>query len=287
MALPPGVRVDLHPSGLERLVIDRDACRAELFLHGATLTGWAPRGEDEVLFTSPTSLYRADKPIRGGVPICFPWFGPRPGAAQHGFARTSKWALVSAEEAAEGAVELMLGLDGDGTHPDFGHPFRARYRVTLGTSLGCALEVTNTGSATFTYQDALHAYFAIDDVRAVRVRGLEALPYLDRSAGGSVPRVSEGAPFGLVGETDRAYLATEAPVEVLDGARTLVIEKSGARSTVVWNPGVDKAAALADLGAAAWTRMLCVEPANAQSDAVELAAGSSHTTHMRVTVRRA
>jgi glucose-6-phosphate 1-epimerase len=284
MDLPHGVITDTHPSGLARVRVERDACTAELFLHGATLTAWAPRGHDAVLYTSPSSVYRADKAIRGGVPICFPWFGPREGAAQHGFARTAPWRLEAAEVEASGdTVTLTLALDGDGA-PSWPHRFAARYRVSLGPKLECALAVTNCGGAPFAYEDALHTYFAVRDARQLRVRGLEGLPYLDRSAGGEVARRSEEAPFALTAETDRLYLGTAAPIEIDDGARRITIAKDGSRTTVVWNPWAEKSAALADLGAGAWTSMLCVEPANARLDAIALAPGATHTTRMRVAV---
>lgn len=285
MQLPTGVHLDPHPSGLARLRIETATCRAELFLHGATLTAWAPHGHRDVLFTSPRAGYRADKAIRGGVPICLPWFGPREGHPQHGFARTSAWRLVSATDRPDHhAVELELALDEDGARPDFPHAFAARYTVTLGAALECALAVTNTGGAPFTYTDALHAYFAVDDIHTVRVRGLEGAPYLDRRGGGSIPSTSEPEPFALTEETDRTYPRTAAPVDILDGDRTITVTKAGAQSTVVWNPWRDKAAAIADLGDEAWARMICVEPANALDEIVALAPGETHATRMRVVV---
>jgi glucose-6-phosphate 1-epimerase len=286
MSIPTGVTRALHPSGLERLTIATDACRAELFLQGATLTRWAPKGAREVLFTSPASAYAAGKAIRGGVPLCWPWFGPRDGAPQHGFARTALWRLERAS-LDDDTVVLDLALDGDGHTPAFPHPFALRYRVELGAELACSLTVRSTGDAPFTYEDALHAYFAIRDVREVRVRGLEARPYLDRAGGGSTARTSEPTPFGLAAETDRLYLDAPGPIEVLDDDRSITVTKEGARTTVVWNPWLEKARAMADLGAEAWTGMLCVEPANARSDAVTLAPGAAHTTTMRVRVRGA
>jgi glucose-6-phosphate 1-epimerase len=281
MQLLNGVRLDLHPSGLERIEIDTPACRAELFLQGATLTRWAPAGAREVLFTSPSSAYAAGKAIRGGVPICWPWFGPREGAPQHGFARTAPWRLERADVDGD-AVVLELALDGDGSTPAFPHAFALRYRVRVGAELACALTVRNTGEAAFTYEDALHAYFAVRDVRRVRVRGLEGRPYLDRAGGGSIARDAEPAAFGFAAETDRLYLDAPGAIELVDDDRTITVTKDGARSTVVWNPWVEKARAMADLGAEGWTGMVCVEPANARSDAVTLAAGAAHTTTMRV-----
>ncbi len=283
MQLPDGVHLDTHASGLARLRVDTPACRAELFLHGATLTAWAPRGHRDVLFTSPRTAYRADKAIRGGVPICFPWFGPREGLPQHGFARTSPWRLADARRDGD-TITLTLALDDDGARADFPHAFAARYTVTLGEALECALAVTNTGGAPLAYTDALHAYFAVSDVRAVRVRGLEGAPYLDRRGGASLACVSEPEPFALTEETDRTYPSTAAPIDIVDVDRTVTITKAGAQSTVVWNPWRTKAAAMADLGEEAWTKMICVEPANALDEVVALAPGETHATRMRVVV---
>lgn len=284
-ALPDGARLVTHPSGLLALEVEHPTCRATLFMHGATLTSWIPEGHDDVLYLSPRSHFRRDKPIRGGVPLCFPWFGPREGRAQHGFARVSPWALRQVE-ALDTGVRVVLGLEGP--HPDLPVPFSARYTVSLGATLQCTLAVTHDDPVALAYEDSLHAYFAVSDVRRARVLGLEGHRYLDKVTGQAVAR-GEPGPLTFGSETDRMYLGSSTPVLIDDvaGARKIEVTKSGAATTVVWSPGAERAHALVDLGDDAWTRMLCVEPANAQDDRVLLLPGHVHETSMLVSVRRA
>ena len=260
----------------------------EVVAQGAHVIDWTIPGTPPVLFLSPTSGFVPGKAIRGGVPLIFPWFGPKPDdsrAPQHGFLRVRDWTLQSASVDARGnGVVAMTLTDDVRTRAEWPHAFAASFVASAGRQLRLALEIRNTGAAPFTFEAALHTYLAVSDVRRIRVRGLENADYLDK-VGGGARRCEGAAPIAFTGETDRVYLGTtgECTVEDPDWRRRIVVAKSGSRSTVVWNPWIDKARAMADLGET-WTGMVCVETANAAEDARTLAPGAMHVLEAVITV---
>jgi glucose-6-phosphate 1-epimerase len=280
--LPDGALIETGPGGLERLTMAAAAGEAHVFLHGGHVTHFQPRGGKPVLWVSGESCYESGRPIRGGVPVCFPWFGPKAGAPEapmHGFARTRPWSLRSVKPDANGTLRASLELGSDAsTRTFFPHDLRATLEIVVGATLGLTLRVRNEGPSPFEYEEALHSYFAVADVRACRIRGLEGTGFVDKTAAGArLP--AEGVPIAIAAETDRVYTGTEATVTIEDPglARRLVVAKKGSRTTVVWNPWAAKAKAMSDFGDDEWPGMLCVETANAAADAVMLAPGASHT----------
>ena len=261
----------------------------EVSLQGAHVTEWTLHGSPPVLFLSPRSVFQRGKAIRGGVPLVFPWFGPRTGAAQHGFARVRDWSVEAVSVEPDGICTVAMTLaDDESTQAAWPHAFQARFVVAAGRQLRMTLELRNTGAADFTFEAALHTYLAVSDVRRIRLRGLENTAYLDKvDVGGSKREGS--APLAFTGETDRVYLDTTGACIVEDPgwSRRIVVSKSGSRSTVVWNPWSDKARAMADLGEGAWTGMVCVETANAGDDARTLVPGDSHVLEAVITVKPA
>jgi D-hexose-6-phosphate mutarotase len=287
--LPPSVRV--HEDGtLPRLSISSASGTSEVYFQGAHIAAWHPaRARAPVLWASRRSLFEPGKPIRGGVPICFPWFGANdraPSAPVHGFARTRPWDLVAANEEPSGTVTLEMELAGEAASPQWPHRFALRYRMAIGTELRLELDVLNTGAAPFTFEEALHTYLAVTDVRGVTLTGLEGTEYLDKVAG--FEKRGQGAePVRFTAETDRIYLDTRAACVLRDpkGRRELTISKAGSDATVVWNPWINKARAMPDFGHDEWTEMVCVETCNANAHARTLAPGQSHTMAALVEVR--
>ncbi|NLG22193.1 MAG: D-hexose-6-phosphate mutarotase [Actinomycetales bacterium] len=255
---------------------------------GAHLTEWVVDGTP-VIWVSGSSEFAPGRPIRGGVPVCWPWFGPgRSGdlSPMHGFARIAPWRLVE-EVVDAGAVRLVWELtrhDVAGTDGAelFAGDFRARLEVVVDAAASIALTVRNEGQGTIDYEAALHTYLHVGDIQGVRVVGLDGAPYFDKVA--QQDRVQAGD-VTFEGETDRVYVA-DGQVRVLDPAldRTLLIEKAGSPNTVVWNPWSAKAAAMADFGDEEWPQMLCVEAASVGSHAVVLQPGAEHTLSTRVSV---
>lgn len=288
-ALPPSVTLDQSgPLPCLRVASERHGA-AVIYLHGAHLASWQPVGQAPVLFVSEKSAFDPAKPIRGGVPVCFPWFGPHasdPQAPMHGFARILPWTLTAARDTSEG-ITLTLSLkDDERTRASaWPHPFEATCTVALGASLELSLTVRNTGTTPVTFQEALHTYYSVKDVRQATVTGLEHTDYLDKTD--KLARKNQGAmPVRITGETDRIYLSTTASCVIDDPGlgRKITVGKSGSDATVVWNPWIDKAKAMADFGDEEWPSMLCVETCNVGESAITLAPGASHTMTATVTV---
>jgi glucose-6-phosphate 1-epimerase len=276
--LDGAVRFDEGPGGLTRATVATDEAAAEIFLQGAHVARWQPAGtEHPVIFLSEKSHFAAGKAIRGGVPLVFPWFAERKGGlpgGMHGFARTLPWEVVATEERSEG-VALSFKLLPNQTTRDVGFDdFVLVYEVVVGATLTLKLEVENVGDSRLTFEEALHAYYSVSDVRQIEVSGVGDTDYLDRADNAKPKHQGPGA-IRFAGETDQLHLNTRATVTISDPGwrRQIVIEKHGSNSTVVWNPWQGKASALADLGADAWPHFVCVEPANAAENAVTLAPG--------------
>jgi glucose-6-phosphate 1-epimerase len=279
------VRFEDGPGGLARAKVSSDAATAEIYLQGAHVATWQPRGaEQPVLFLSAKSQFAPGKAIRGGVPLVFPWFAERQGGlpgGSHGFARTLPWEVVAAEVREDG-VALSFKLLPNQTTRDLGFDhFVLVYEVVIGATLSLSLEVENVGDSPLSFEEALHAYYSVSDVRRIEVNGVGDTDYLDR-AHRAIRKHSRPGAIRFSGETDQLHLNTQTAVTISDPEwhRRIVIEKHGSNSTVVWNPWVEKASALADLGADAWPHFVCVEPANAGENAVTLAPGGVHRMGM-------
>lgn len=284
--LPTGVDLGEGEGGLPVVRVQTDAARAQIYLQGAHVASWQPAGEQEVLWLSPTSSYAVGSAIRGGIPLCGPWFGPgrakdKPQA--HGWFRTAPWTLGDA--ATEGAdIVLRFTLSGaDAQVPD-GEPsdISADYIVRVGRQLTLELTVT-AGADGLDLEEALHTYVAVSDVAAVRIEGLAGTRYADKAPGGRAVNAQSGD-LTLTRQTDRVY-AHEGQAVVVDPGlgRRLVADKAGSGSTVVWNPWEAKAAEMADVGSA-WSDFVCVEAGNALNQYVRLDPGASHTVSVTYSV---
>lgn len=279
--LPDGARLEQGPGGLERLVLSASDGEAVVYLQGAHLAHFQPKGEKPVLWMSAESRFEAGKPLRGGVPICFPWFGPKAGAPDaplHGFARILPWTVAAVAPEKDGDLRATLELTADAAaRGGFPHELALSLTVRVGRALRLDLAVQNTDAAPRVFEAALHSYLAVSDVRQVCIGGLEGVAYVDKTAGmARQPGASE--PIVIAGETDRVYLGATGTVTIEDPGwrRRVVVGKSGSSTTVVWNPWVAKAKAMPDFGDEEWPGMVCVETANAMDDAVTLAPGATH-----------
>jgi glucose-6-phosphate 1-epimerase len=251
---------------------------ARVALQGAQVLAWQPAGQQPVLWVSKAAVYAPGKGVRGGVPVCWPWFGARDGLPAHGFVRTRLWEVRETSQNAAGQVMLRLGMADDAsTRTLWDFAFELELTVTVGQTLSMALLTRNTGTAAFTITDALHSYFCVGDIAQTTVQGLDACAYLDKVQNFAQFRQTGGVDF--TGETDRIYLDTTADCLIEDQAwgRSIRVAKQGSTSTVVWNPWSEREKAFADMAAGEYKDMLCVETCNAGPDQVTLAPGGTHT----------
>jgi len=277
----PAVRFTQDEAGLGKLEVASALATAFIFVQGAHLTEWTYGGGEPLLFVSSQSYFAPGKAIRGGVPVCFPWFAARTGhsgSPSHGFLRTADWKVDSVKEGPNGVVTVEFSIAASqSTRELWPHQFCARYSLSIGRYLELNFEVENTGGAPFTFEEALHTYFRVSDIRSVSVLGLEGAEYIDKVAGGT--RKRQGSePLRFSGETDRVFVNTTSTCELEDPGlhRRISVAKAGSATTVVWNPWAAKAAALADFGDSEWQGMLCIETANVGENAVTLASGETH-----------
>jgi glucose-6-phosphate 1-epimerase len=252
--------------GLTKIAIAAGGACAEVYLHGAHVTSWIPAGEaTDRLFVSATAKFAEGSKIRGGVPVCFPQFAAQGSLPMHGFARTSAWELVDAHRTDAGAARVVLRLgDSPATRALWRHAFVAEMCVTVvGRTLDLLLSVENAGTSEFAFTAALHTYLRVADVHAATVRGLSGARYHDKIAGRD--DVETGAELRIASAIDRIYHAAPEDLALCEPGRTLAIRASGFPDTVVWNPGPDAGAGIADLESGGYARMLCIEAAAARS----------------------
>lgn len=280
-AVPGRVSFEMGEGGLTRVVLKSPGGEAEVYLHGGHVTRFARVGRQPVLFMSGQSLFQNDKPIRGGVPLIFPWFGPRQNdpignSPMHGFARLSEWTVESASADAA-STTLVLGLEANSaTRAVWAGEFVLRYTMTISEQLTLELSVENIGKEAFSFEEALHTYLAVADVRQSSITGLERVTYIDK-VDQAARKVQQGA-INITGETDRIYLATKSTCTVSDpgNGRRIIVSKENSDATVVWNPWVAKAKAMADFGDDEWPGMLCIETCNVNVHAIKLEPGTRH-----------
>ncbi len=260
--------------------ISHHNAQALVALHGAQVLNWVIDGHG-LLWLSPIARIRAGKGIRGGIPVCWPWFADHPtdpNKPAHGFVRHREWQVAGSQATAD-AVSITLATSvTDAEQALWPHRAELRLTVSLGAALSLQLETRNTGTAPLPLTEALHTYFRVSDIANVSVAGLEGCTYLDKLEG--FARKTQSGPITIPAEVDRIYLGDTSGVTLDDRGfdRQIDIVSSGSRSAVVWNPWTDKTARLGDMGSPdAFRQMLCVETANAGDDIVTLAPGATHT----------
>ncbi len=273
------------PGGLAVAEVTNPQGSACIALQGAHLMTWTPRGHKPVIWLSRAAKFAPGKSIRGGVPICWPWFGPHASHAAlpaHGFARTVPWEVIGAQMLADGATRLDFRLiQSDATRAQWPHATLLECHLSIGAALEIDLVTRNADRSAITIGDALHTYFEVSDVRRATIRGLEGCPYLDKMDGGR--RKQQSGAVTISAETDRIYLDSSADCVIDDPGfrRRIRIRKRGSRSTVVWNPWIEKSVKMGDFGENGYLDMVCVESTNAADDVVTIAPGGEHHLWVR------
>lgn len=256
---------------------------AEIYLHGAHVTRFQKKNEPPLLFMSQCSRFEQERPIRGGIPVIFPWFGQREGLGQHGFARVKDWELKEFAPSLDGSVSVRFRLP-DCPEASAFPPFTADYIVTVNQALTLQLSVTNNSpDEEFSFENCLHTYFEVSDATAIAITGLKGAGYLDQVAH-FAPKTETNDTIRIASEVDRIYLNAPGTVDILDPrlGRRIRIEKQNSASTVVWNPWIAKAHQMPDFGNDEYERMVCVESGNVAANTIKLSPGQTSTLTVKL-----
>ena len=267
-------------NGLPKVVITLPSARAEIYLHGAQVTSFKPAGTEDAIFLSEHSSFEHGKAIRGGIPVCFPWFRNKlddPKAPSHGFVRTKAWELTELSYNHDTVTARFLTTSDASTKAWFPFDFNLEHRVTVGIELKLELMMTNLDTKPLRFEEALHTYHLVGDAKQVSVSGIDGVDYLDNTDN-NTEKLQKGD-LHFTKATDSVFLNTTHKLDVIDPAlkRRIQIEKQHSNTTVIWNPWREGAKALADLGDDEWQKMACVEASNIRAYGVELAAGAGQT----------
>ena len=261
--------------------INNRFAQATISVYGGQLLSFQPVGEaKDVLFLSPNAYYAPGKAIKGGAPVCWPWFGPDPegkGRPQHGFARNRPWEVQSTETLGDGSTKVVLGFsDDEETRALWDHAFKLAIAITIGKAATLELVTRNTGNQPFSITQALHTYFTVGDISKVKVVGFDGKQYIDKVDGG-VEKSQSGA-IEIDQEVDRIYKDVP-PTSVIEDAalgRRIKVDSEGSKTAVVWNPWVDISEKSGDLEDDSYKTMVCVETVNAANEVIEVAAGGEY-----------
>ena len=279
------------PGGLPLAQVRSSEGVAGVALQGAHVTGFKPTGAEQVLFVSRQAVYQPGKAIRGGIPLCWPWFGANPSdpaKPAHGFARTAPWTPAGAWVEMDGRITLQLALhESEATLALWPYPFQLNCNITVGHTLTVALTAVNVGQETITVGGALHTYFKIADIDKVAVEGLNNSTYIDSLDNRTLHQQKGEVRFR--GEVDRIYLNPPGELSIWDDRwkRRITLSSSGSRTAVVWNPWLEKARRFSDMVAEEYRQMVCVETANAADDTITLPPGGRHTLAVEIEVSHA
>lgn len=283
---------------LPALRIHNKQADALIALQGAQLLEFTPHGAQPVIWLSEQAEFRRGQSIRGGIPVCWPWFGDltrnpaavRAGVRQadapvHGWVRAQDWLLQSVSEQPE-ETRIVLRHPGISTE-DWAHTAELSLTIAIGATLRLQLHTRNTGATPLALSQALHTYFAVSGIEQVEIRGLEGTPYIDTLQ--DWRQLQQQGPVRAQGEVDRIYRQVPAHVQLHDAGwqRTLHLRMRNSASAVVWNPHIAKAQRLSQFAADAWRRMLCIETANVLDDSVDLAAGAAQVLEIEIAMESA
>lgn len=276
------VTIKKHPQGLEYVEVDTDLCQARIFMQGAQIERFQPKGQAPLLWVSSADDFQPGSGIRGGIPVCWPWFGmhENPQWPQHGFARTRLWQL-DAVQMQDQAVELKFSLTVDDADKQYWpHQSRVELIFNLSDSLSVKLVNTNLGETPFSLTQALHTYFPIEDIHQLKASGFSGANYIEFGEG---PYTQDGDEVCFDRETDRVYSQLGDCQLLHTPNGTIEVRRENSHSAILWNPWIDKSKRLSRFNDKDYLTMVCLEAANVLDDKVTLAPGESHTlaTHIR------
>jgi glucose-6-phosphate 1-epimerase len=267
-------------NGLVMIEIDNHIANASISTYGGQVLAFCPANQtNNVLFVSKQAYFQTGKAIRGGIPICWPWFGPDPDniGPAHGLVRTRQWHVLNTTVLSDGAIEVVLGInDNDATQTIWPHNFELSIVITISQSLTVELITKNTGARSFNLTQALHTYFNVGDSQQITIVGLDNTTYVDKTNAGK--QNHQQGPVIISQQVDRIYASTNADLVLKDPVlqRNINIHSENHSSVIVWNPWETKAAFMSDLDDNEYKTMVCVETANAENNALIIPAGGEH-----------
>jgi glucose-6-phosphate 1-epimerase len=275
--MPAPVQIVEARPGLPEILLSYGGARARVSLQGAHITEYAPEGQDNLLWVSESARFAQGAAIRGGIPLCWPWFGANPDLPdrpQHGYARTRPFKLA-AQKADSQQTAVVLELDASSDFPEWNGAARLEVEIRLSDRLWMELRTRNLAERELPLGVGLHSYFRVSDCRNVAVPAVTGLAYLDKPAG--FQRRVQTVPLVIDGEVDRVYLDPPDSVRLIDPQRpgTVRIDAWGHSDLVIWNPGPSVARSMADFDDLGYRSMVCIEPALALDNRKRLAPGET------------
>ncbi len=263
-------------NGFTYIEIANEKAEAKVALQGAHVYHYQRNGEAPLLWRSEASTFEPGKAIRGGIPVCWPWFGtsPDPALPQHGFARTTLWNLIGANDSDPEETKIILRLQtSDETLSLWPHYFDLYLHITVSENLTLALTTINREKSAFELTSALHTYFAISRIEDVHIKGLDGKPYFDALSGTSHVQAGD---ITIDKEVDRVYQKADRQIKLVDIDRVITLENEGSDSLIIWNPWIEKCAGMSAMKPDSYMTMLCIETANAREDRQMVEAGEAH-----------
>ena len=272
---------------MQMAVISNDHSSAIISLYGGQVLSFKPHGSEDLLFVSSQAEFRVGKAIRGGIPVCFPWFNAHPTNKElpnHGFARISKWDIEKTEQLLTGETRLIISLSSsEATKKLWKYNFKVEFEIIIGKSLLVKWQTENLDEAEFTFSQALHSYFNVGDINSLTIAGLENQNYMETIIL-EEPFEGEKSPIKISRQTDRDYLNSDTTCEIIDinFNRKIKISKKGSLSTVVWNPWKELSVKMSDLGDDDYLSFVCVESANTHYHPVTVQPNEKHILIMEL-----
>lgn len=287
-----GVTIEQSSTGLSFVNIKTKYCTCAITTNGAHVTEFTPTGEKPVLWMSKSSNLTINSALRGGVPVCAPWFGPAPveGRPNHGIVRTQIWEIEEISQLVGGAIKVVMTLDSSNIDKAlYDWSFKATMTIIAADTLEMTLSFTNTDTKEGIFTGALHTYFGVSNINNVTVKGLANHTYEDKVPGAiQTSGVLQNDDITVASEVDRVYQPAFGSTYLVDSGynRVIRVDKTGSGSTVVWNPWIEKSKKMPDFGDLEYKEMICIEAAIALKDARKIAPNTTITLSQKLSVEK-
>lgn len=274
--------------GIDIIRVENQYASAEITTFGGSVLSYVPKGHQDLLWVSGSAVYDGSKPVRGGIPVCWPWFGKAEtsGLPAHGFVRSMLWRLQQVDQSESGVVSVTLACESNAeTKKYWPYAFKLLLNIQIGSALTLSLTTHNLNSEEMCITEALHTYFSVGNPEGLIVSGLEGAVHLDKLVDDAAPETQDDV-VEVHPAKDSVYLdqVGKAVIEDKHNNRRIVIEKSESQSSVVWNPGPDIVQGFADIDNDAWLEFVCVESGNVLDNVVRIPAQSTHTLSVQYSI---